>query len=200
MSDKFTMFPAFGEAAAVLNSEDRALFFAAIANYGFYGEEIELPPHIKALFLMAKEQIDNSKAAINQGKKGGLKKTSNPPSENSETPLEEISEAPFEENEKGASEKNGSQTKPNQTNTNQTNKRERRLSPPTREQVREYAEEIELSDNEADAFLDHFTANGWKVGGKAPMKDWKAALRNWKRRSNEFKREKVIFDDEYSRF
>ena len=34
---------------------------------------------------------------------------------------------------------------------------------------------------ESAAFLDHFNSNGWKVGGKAPMKDWKAAVRNWDR-------------------
>jgi biotin operon repressor len=29
-------------------------------------------------------------------------------------------------------------------------------------------------------FLDHYTANGWKVG-KSPMKDWQAAVRTWER-------------------
>ena len=36
---------------------------------------------------------------------------------------------------------------------------------------------------EADVFFDHFSSNGWKVGGKAPMKDWRAAARNWVRRT-----------------
>lgn len=35
---------------------------------------------------------------------------------------------------------------------------------------------------EAVAFLDYYTANGWKVG-RNPMKDWKAAARNWIRRT-----------------
>ncbi|MGV2332942.1 MAG UNVERIFIED_CONTAM: hypothetical protein LVR18_02030 [Planctomycetaceae bacterium] len=39
---------------------------------------------------------------------------------------------------------------------------------------------------DAAAFFDHFEANGWKVGGKAPMKDWKAAVRNWVRREPQF--------------
>ena len=30
------------------------------------------------------------------------------------------------------------------------------------------------------AWMDHYTANGWKVG-KNPMKDWKAAVRQWER-------------------
>lgn len=30
------------------------------------------------------------------------------------------------------------------------------------------------------AWMDHYTANGWKVG-RNPMKDWKAAVRQWER-------------------
>jgi hypothetical protein len=52
---------------------------------------------------------------------------------------------------------------------------------PALEEVLGYADEIQLSRERAEAFFDHFTSNGWKVSGKAPMKDWKAALRNWKR-------------------
>ncbi len=52
---------------------------------------------------------------------------------------------------------------------------------PTEEDVMKYAEEIALPLSEARKFIDHFSSNGWKVGGKAVMKDWKAALRNWRR-------------------
>jgi len=31
-----------------------------------------------------------------------------------------------------------------------------------------------------EAWIDHYTSNGWKVG-KNPMKDWKAAVRTWER-------------------
>jgi len=33
------------------------------------------------------------------------------------------------------------------------------------------------------AFIDHYIANGWKVGRNS-MKDWRAAVRTWER--NEF--------------
>lgn len=36
---------------------------------------------------------------------------------------------------------------------------------------------------EAETFFDHFQANGWRQGGKTPMRDWQAAARNWFRRS-----------------
>jgi hypothetical protein len=45
-----------------------------------------------------------------------------------------------------------------------------------------YGATIGLPDTEAEWFFDHFTANGWRVGGKTPMHCWKAAMRNWHRR------------------
>jgi hypothetical protein len=50
---------------------------------------------------------------------------------------------------------------------------------PTQAQAKAYAAEIRFTGWES--WFDHFEANGWKVGGKAPMKDWKAAMRNGKR-------------------
>lgn len=55
--------------------------------------------------------------------------------------------------------------------------------PPKPEWVETYFEELKLSKNEAEKFIDHYTATGWKVGGKSQMKDWRAAARNWKRNS-----------------
>ena len=55
-----------------------------------------------------------------------------------------------------------------------------RLIPPTVEEVRAYAAQRgDLLDPEA--FMDYYTANGWKVG-RNPMKDWKAAVRTWARK------------------
>jgi hypothetical protein len=56
----------------------------------------------------------------------------------------------------------------------------KRFKAPTIEQAKEYFTEKGYIESEAERFVDHFTANGWKVG-KSPMKDWKAAARNWMR-------------------
>ena len=59
-----------------------------------------------------------------------------------------------------------------------------RFAPPSVDDVRAYC--TESGHNiDAEAFIDHYTSNGWKVGGKSPMKDWKAAVRNWERRDKE---------------
>jgi len=58
-----------------------------------------------------------------------------------------------------------------------------RFTPPRVEDVEVFGQEQGIGGNgNAQAFHDHFTSNGWKVGGKAPMKDWQAAYRNWCRR------------------
>jgi len=57
---------------------------------------------------------------------------------------------------------------------------------PNREEAIEYGAQIGMGKADVDAWFDHFEANGWKVSGKAPMKDWQAALRNGNRRKAEF--------------
>lgn len=46
-----------------------------------------------------------------------------------------------------------------------------------------YGTEIGWNKADAEMAFDHYQANGWKVGGKAPVKDWKACARNCKRMS-----------------
>lgn len=51
---------------------------------------------------------------------------------------------------------------------------------PTAEEIKAYCAENGYSVD-ADAFIDHYESNGWKIGGRSAMKDWKAAVRNWSR-------------------
>ena len=53
-----------------------------------------------------------------------------------------------------------------------------RFTPPTLDEVKAYNREKQLHID-CERFIDYYTSNGWKVGGRAPMKDWKAAARNW---------------------
>lgn len=58
-----------------------------------------------------------------------------------------------------------------------------RARPRSPDEVATYFAELGSTDTEAATFWDHFTSNGWRVGGRATMKDWRATARNWVRRS-----------------
>lgn len=47
------------------------------------------------------------------------------------------------------------------------------------------AEKLHGGARAAANFWDYYESNGWKVGGKAPMKNWQAAARGWARREFE---------------
>lgn len=74
-------------------------------------------------------------------------------------------------------------------NVNNDNNNKKREAPPPLDTVIKYFEEIK-HPLQANLFFDYFQSNGWKVGGKTPMKDWKAAARNWCRRDFDGKKDK----------
>ena len=51
--------------------------------------------------------------------------------------------------------------------------------PPDWELVLDFFKDKQIPLVEAEKFYNHFHSNGWLVGGKSKMKDWKAAARNW---------------------
>ena len=59
---------------------------------------------------------------------------------------------------------------------------------PTIDQVRDYVNHRVSEGNpfiDAEAFVNHYESNGWKVG-RNPMKSWKAAIVTWEKRRKEF--------------
>lgn len=63
-------------------------------------------------------------------------------------------------------------------NQKQKNIKERFIAPDIA-QIQSYFLEKENTTTEAERFLNYYQSNGWLVGGKTKMKDWKAAARNW---------------------
>jgi len=54
----------------------------------------------------------------------------------------------------------------------------KRFTPPTIDDLREYANEKGYSSFNPEAFEAYYASKGWMVG-RSPMKDWKAAVRGW---------------------
>ena len=80
----------------------------------------------------------------------------------------------------------------NQSSPNGDEKREAppkekraRFVPPTIDEVEAFAAENCLV-MDCQRYMDHYASNGWRVGGKAPMKDWRASVRNWARNETKY--------------
>lgn len=56
--------------------------------------------------------------------------------------------------------------------------------PPTVEEVAEYCA-TRQNNIDAELFVAHYTARGWKISGGTPMKDWKAAVITWEKRDKQ---------------
>lgn len=54
---------------------------------------------------------------------------------------------------------------------------QKKFTPPTVEEVREYCQE-RGNDVDPQKFVDHYEANGW-IRGKTKIKSWKACVRTW---------------------
>jgi len=55
------------------------------------------------------------------------------------------------------------------------------VKPESLDEAKAYGAEIGMTGDAVESWYDHFESNGWRVGGKALMKDWRAALRRGKR-------------------
>lgn len=72
------------------------------------------------------------------------------------------------------------------TNTNivkkkTTRKKKETFTPPTAEQVDEYAKSIGF-ELDHEGFVTYYIAQGWKLSNGVAMNDWQATVQNWKRR------------------
>lgn len=121
-----------------------------------------------------KAQEASAETNRENGKKGGRPKKAEETEENPKNP------SGFLETEKSHGQ--GQRTKDKDKGQGQYTPKppNGRFVPPTVEEVADYCKE---RGNNVDPqhFVDHYTSNGWKVGGRGAMKDWKAAVRNWEK-------------------
>ena len=191
MAAAFTMFEKFGDVCAALDEADRKELMYAICMYGMYGEEVELPYLLNAIFISLKEDIDNSKESRKRGSNGGRPRKKPEVSADAKPGVSETEKRGVSEEAKPPVSDNAgkteSQTKPSQTSPVQSKPevvKRKRFKPPTPEEADAYAAEwcrengYDPSGFTGSKFVDFYASKGWVVG-KSPMKDWKAAARNW---------------------
>lgn len=173
-----------------LPKEQAGELFQAMLDYQC-DEDVRIEdPSMMAIFSMLRESIDKHNEAyekkrlaqIENGKKGGRPKKQSVSEESEKNPWVSVE---TQENPQKAVRVMDKDIEKKNSPTESKKKSRAAFTPPTPEEVREYEVQTGLSD-EAHAFVDHYTSNGWLVGGKTKMKDWKSARRNWERNKEKF--------------
>ena len=85
----------------------------------------------------------------------------------------------------------------NNPNNNTDREKRKRFTPPTVEEVRAYCQERN-NGIDPEAFVDYYTARGWKYGQGKSVADWKAAVRTWERRESKPKKSSLPTDADYA--
>lgn len=176
-----------------LTSEEKGRLIDALVMYA-RGEPVDLKGNERFVFPVFKEQIDRDSEAYDaivarnqaNGSKGGRPKKN--PAGFSETQTNPENPAGFSETQKSQGKDKGKDKGKDIGGAGGLNAPEaprKRFAPPAQADVSafmtEYASGKSLRINaayEAEVFMNHYAANGWKAG-RTPLKDWRAAARNW---------------------
>lgn len=189
VSDAYATFVMYGDIEEVVDSmedADIAQLYKAILHYANHGVVDHLTPVADIAFRFVKVRMDRDKKRWNEikeirraaGSAGGKQKQAN-----ATKSKQSVANQAVNVNVNDNVNVNGNVI-------NRESKADKppraRFQPPTESEAIAYFAEQGSSEQEAQSFIDHYMANGWKQGGKAQIKDWKAAARNWIRRSSEF--------------
>ena len=159
-----------------LNDAERGRLFTACLTYSMTGAEPDLRGNERFVWPTIREQIDRDTKKYSdfcKKQQENIRKrwyptvydgTSGIPDDTKHT----------KEKEK---EKENILSSPNVEDSIARTPARKRFTPPTLAEVTAYCRERQNAVD-PQRFIDHYTANGWKVG-KNSMKDWKAAVRTW---------------------
>ena len=193
----FIVFFDVAESLEAFNDEETGRIFRAMIAYAKNGEELPLPDREAIAFGFIKPQLERDgeryadicakrKAAI-EARWEREKGAENTNDTNDTNEYKSIQKIQMNTNDTKTNTNTKTDTK-EKTNTNTESilppkpptvgSAQKRFSPPTVEMVAEYCKERH-NGVDAQRFVDYYSSNGWKVGGRGAMKDWKAAVRTW---------------------
>lgn len=192
--DGFTFFRSYLDAVLEMDDSVKLEVLTAIIAYGLDGVEPTLStPISRAIFSIAKPNLDSSRESIIYGKKGGrprknppFPENEPPPFQNSETNKNKKKNKELEEEKKKNKNKDKESIGADKPPARAT------FSPPSVEEVRAYCDERN-NGIDPDAFVDFYTARNW-MSGKTKIKDWRAAIRTWERRGRDGRVENSAVD------
>lgn len=188
----FLFFCSWAEVLADFSPEDRCAVYDAAIAYAEDGTLPNLSPVLRMAFMFIKKDIDEMRTkyeticekrreAINKrwAKRNGTPRQEGEAVSDSDTnvsseynPYKTIHSKHKHEHEHEFSDEIIDKEK-----ENVKRKSASRFTPPTIEEVANYAQEKGYAID-PERFIDYYESVGWKVGQK-PMKDWRAAMRTW---------------------
>ena len=183
MGTRMTFFVSFYDAIMrISDPAERLTAFEAVCSYGFTGQRPEnVGATVDMILDLVCPVIDKSSRSRDNGARGGRpKKPTLLQSDN--LPFSKTDARPLSD-EKAEKEKEKEEEKEKEQGEGD-NTRSQINTPPTLEEVRAYCIE-RGSKVDPEKFYDHYQSNGWLVGGKTLMTDWRASFRNWERREHE---------------
>lgn len=217
MAKSFILYTDIAPMLDLISDEDSGKLFRAVVKYATDGTRSELPQAAGVLFEAIRQNIDrNAKkyAKVSEKRRiAGRNHTGNQytrrtkmeqngtngTDNDNDNDIKEISLTRDKEKTNGSSFLSPEDGIVNTDHAEQSRKEkvarkrkepERGFIAPEVEEAETYFATIGGTRDDAESFCDHFAANGWKVAGKSPMKDWKAAARNWMRRKSDFETSK----------
>lgn len=165
---QFTFYRSYYEAVRELPKKEQCAVMLAICAYALDEEEPNLTGTAKAIFSLVRPTLDASRRKAISGKTGG---------EHKQTASK--AEAKGKQNEREKENKKENKNK-KENECYAPKPPTGRFVPPSVDEVAAYCKE---RGNKVDPqqFVDHYQSNGWKVGGRGAMKDWKASVRTWEK-------------------
>ena len=185
------VFTDFLEVAEGLSDGALARLFRAMLRYALDGTEPQMKSSERALWTVARQNIDRETAAY-ESKVKHLQRGRSSVSKTTRSVSEEDKDKEKEKDKDNDKDKDiyigGEPPVP------PAPKAHIYIQPPSLEEVESYCRERKNRVN-PQYFYDYYQSNGWRVG-KNPMKDWKAAVRSWE--SNGMDRERPVRESELS--
>ena len=168
------VFTDFLEVAEGLSDGALARLFRAMLRYALDGTEPQMKSSERALWTVARQNIDRETAAYEskvkhlQRGRASVSKTTRSVSEEDKDKEKEKDKDNDKDNVSLSS------TEPRLT-------AEEREKKPSLEEVMSFSQEAGLNVD-VQYFYNYYEANGWYIG-KRPIRDWKAALKAWARKT-----------------
>ena len=180
-SDKAELLEPFDDA-------ERGRLLTAMLAYALEDTEITLTGNERYIWPVFRQMIDQSKAALHNKQAAGKARHDSSAQQTAAESQQSAADGSSDQQTDNSAQQTAAESPIIQESrirnqesgikNQERGSKRTRFTPPTADEVSAYAREKGLI-MDAQRFCDHFASNGWKVGGRAPMQDWRAAARNW---------------------